>query len=170
MKYIRSLIIIVVAIIFIYVAIYFLFNNGDFIYILSRIFGFEEKYAENLAILVVAGQSLFFTSNWFYTRISNFINKRLEKCNDVNRQIYLGYMAGIQFLIALPKRTILFTFYLFLITLESIGMIDKAKDYAVVIIFIIAVDRISKIWPEEKKKAKEFMGNMKKYINNTSEH
>lgn len=65
---------------------------------------------------------------------------------------------------ALPKRTILFSFYLVLTILETLGVIDSAKDYAVVIVFIIAVDRVTKIWPEEKRRMVEFSQKIKKGI------
>ena len=88
----------------------------------------------------------------------------MENAKGLNRQIYLGYKAGIEFLMALPKRTISFSFYLVLTILETLGVIDSAKDYAVVIVFIIAVDRVAKIWPEEKRRMVEFSQKIKKGI------
>lgn len=43
-------------------------------------------------------------------------------------------------------------------------MINSAKDYAVVVIFIIAVDRVTKIWPEEKRRMVEFSQKIKRRI------
>ncbi len=63
---------------------------------------------------------------------------------------------------ALPKRSILFSFYLFFIVLELMGLIDKAKDYSVVAIFIVSVDRITKIWPQEFIRLREFGRKIKK--------
>ncbi|SFE61101.1 hypothetical protein [Peptostreptococcus sp. D1] len=166
MKFFRSLLLIAIALAVVYISVLICIDNGDWAYALARAFGYEEKYASNIGLLAIAIQSLFFTSDWFYARISGLINRRLKKSNGINRQIYIGYKAGIEFLIALPKRTILFTFYLLLIILESIGMIEKAKDYAAVIIFIIAVDRVTKIWPEEKKRFKEFGNKVRKHIKN----
>ena len=114
----------------------------------------DAEHANNLAYIAIAIQSLFFTSDWFYKRIRTFLN----------RQIYLGYKAGIEFLMALPKRPILFSFYLLLTILENLGVINSAKDYAVVVIFIIAVDRVTKIWPEEKRRLVEFSQKIKRRI------
>lgn len=69
---------------------------------------------------------------------------------------------------ALPKRTILFSFYLILTILENLGVIESAKDYAVVIVFIIAVGRVTKIWPEEKRRMVEFSQKIRKRIGSVS--
>ncbi|HEP1819011.1 TPA: hypothetical protein VB845_000811 [Streptococcus suis] len=164
LKYLRALPLIVVAGAVVYLSIWMWIDNGDWTYIIARVSGMTEKHANNLSLIAIAIQSLFFTSDWFYNRIRAFINRRLEKAKGLNRQIYLGYKAGVEFLMALPKRTILFTFYLLLVVAESVGLIEKAKDYAVVIIFIIAVDRVTKIWPEEKRRMIEFSQKIKKRI------
>lgn len=57
-----------------------------------------------------------------------------------------------------------FSCFLLLTILENLGMIASAKDYAVVVIFIIAVDRVTKIWPEEKRRMIEFGQKIKKRI------
>ena len=145
-KYLRAVPLILVAGAVVYFSIIICLDNGDWTYIFARVFGMDAEHANNLAYIAIAIQSLFFTSDWFYKRIRTFLN----------RQIYLGYKAGIEFLIALPKRTILFSFYLLLTTLENLGVINSAKDYAVVVIFIIALDRVTKIWPEEKRRMVEF--------------
>ncbi|HEM4324377.1 TPA: hypothetical protein U1Y08_001170 [Streptococcus suis] len=163
-KYLRALPLIVVAGAVVYLSIWMWVDNGDWTYIIARVSGMTEKHANNLSLIAIAIQSLFFTSDWFYSRIRAFLNRRLEKAKGLNRQIYLGYKAGIEFLMALPKRTILFTFYLLLVVAESVDLIEKAKDYAAVIIFIIAVDRVTKIWPEEKRRMIEFSQKIKKRI------
>ncbi|HFI0935240.1 TPA: hypothetical protein ACGO17_000390 [Streptococcus suis] len=164
LKYLRALPLIVVAGAVVYLSIWMWIDNGDWTYIIARVSGMTEKHANNLALIAIAIQSLFFTSDWFYSRIRSFLNRRLERARGLNRQIYLGYKAGIEFLMALPKRTILFSFYLVLTILENLGVIDSAKDYAVVIVFIIAVDRVTKIWPEEKRRMIEFSQKIKKRI------
>ncbi len=146
LKYIRALPLVIVARAVVYFSIIICLDNGDWTYIFARVFGMDAEHANNLAYIAIAIQSLFFTSDWFYKRIRTFLN----------RQIYLGYKAGIEFLMALPKRPILFSFYLLLTILENLGVINSAKDYAVVVIFIIAVDRVTKIWPEEKRRMVEF--------------
>ncbi|MGU8000138.1 hypothetical protein ACS6Z0_09170 [Streptococcus suis] len=163
-KCLRALPLILVAGAVVYLSIWMWIDNGDWTYIIARLSGMTEKHANNLSLIAIAIQSLFFTSDWFYSRIRAFLNRRLEKARGLNRQIYLGYKAGIEFLMALPKRTILFTFYLLLVVAESVGLIEKAKDYAAVIIFIIAVDRVTKIWPEEKRRMIEFSQKIKKWI------
>ncbi|HFI0235649.1 TPA: hypothetical protein ACGOVC_001241 [Streptococcus suis] len=163
-KIFRALPLIVVAGAVVYLSIWMWVDNGDWTYIIARVSGMTEKHANNLSLIAIAIQSLFFTSDWFYSRIRAFLNRRLEKAKGLNRQIYLGYKAGIEFLMVLPKRTILFTFYLLLVVAESVGLIEKAKDYAAVIIFIIAVDRVTKIWPEEKRRMIEFSQKIKKRI------
>ncbi|HFI0103396.1 TPA: hypothetical protein ACGO3A_001098 [Streptococcus suis] len=163
-KYLRALPLIVVAGAVVYISIIICLDNGDWTYIVARIFGMSGEHANNLAYIAIAIQSLFFTSDWFYSRIRAFLNRRLERAKGLNRQIYLGYKAGIEFLMALPKRTILFSFYLLLTILENLGVIDSAKDYAVIVIFIIAVDRVTKIWPEEKRRMIEFGQKIKKRI------
>ena len=69
---------------------------------------------------------------------------------------------------ALPKRTILFSVYLILIVAESLGLIANVKDYTAVIVFIIAVDRVTKIWPEEKQRLKNFSKKAAKRIKSVS--
>ena len=145
-KYLRAVPLILVAGAVVYFSIIICLDNGDWTYIFARVFGMDAEHANNLAYIAIAIQSLFFTSDWFYKRIRTFLN----------RQIYLGYKAGIEFLMALPKRIILFSFYLLLTILENLGVINSAKDYAVVVIFIIALDRVTKIWPEEKRRMVEF--------------
>ncbi|WP_105113888.1 hypothetical protein [Streptococcus suis] len=163
-KIFRALPLIVVAGAVVYLSIWMWVDNGDWTYIIARVSGMTEKHANNLSLIAIAIQSLFFTSDWFYSRIRAFLNRRLERTKGLNRQIYLGYKAGIEFLMALPKRTILFSFYLLLTILENLGVIDSAKDYAVIVIFIIAVDRVTKIWPEEKRRMMEFGQKIKKRI------
>lgn len=163
-KIFRALPLIVVAGAVVYLSIWIWIDNGDWTYIIARVSGMTEKHANNLSLIAIAIQSLFFTSDWFYSRIRAFLNRRLERAKGLNRQIYLGYKAGIEFLVALPKRTILFSFYLLLTILENLGVIDSAKDYAVIVIFIIAVDRVTKIWPEEKRRMMEFGQKIKKRI------
>ena len=156
MKIIKALPLILIAGAFIFLSIYICLDNGAWAYLVARLMGLEEKYASNMEWLAIAAQSLFLTSDWFYGRIRAFLNRRLEKSSGLNHQIYLGYKVGIECLMALPKRTILFAFYLLLIIAESLGLIASAKDYTTVIVFIIAVDRVTKIWPEEKGRFKEF--------------
>ncbi|MBL6538080.1 hypothetical protein JNG37_04925 [Streptococcus suis] len=163
-KIFRALPLIVVAGAVVYLSIWIWIDNGDWTYIIARVSGMTEKHANNLSLIAIAIQSLFFTSDWFYSRIRAFLNRQLERTKGLNRQIYLGYKAGIEFLMALPKRTILFSFYLLLTILENLGVIDSAKDYAVIVIFIIAVDRVTKIWPEEKRRMMEFGQKIKKRI------
>ncbi|HFI0361177.1 TPA: hypothetical protein ACGO51_000343 [Streptococcus suis] len=163
-KIFRALPLIVVAGAVVYFSIWMWVDNGDWTYIIARVSGMTGKHANNLSLIAIAIQSLFFTSDWFYSRIRAFLNRRLERTKGLNRQIYLGYKAGIEFLMALPKRTILFSFYLLLTILENLGVINSAKDYAVIVIFIIAVDRVTKIWPEEKRRMMEFGQKIKKRI------
>lgn len=157
-KYLRAVPLILVAGAVVYFSIIICLDNGDWTYIFARVFDMDAEHANNLAYIAIAIaiQSLFFTSDWFYKRIRTFLNRRLENAKGLNRQIYLGYKAGIEFLIALPKWPILFSFYLLLTILEKLDVINSAKDYAVVVIFIIAVDRVTKIWPEEKRRMVEF--------------
>lgn len=163
-KYIRALPLIFVAGAVVYFSIWVWIDNGDWTYIIARVAGMSKKHANNLSLFAIALQSLFFTSDWFYHRIRAFLNGRLEKAEGFNKQIYLGYKAGIECLMALPKRTILFSFYLLLTILENLGMIASAKDYGVGVIFIIAVDRVTKIWPEENRRMIEFGQKIKKRI------
>ena len=163
-KYLRAFPLIVVAGAVVYLSIIICLDNGDWTYIVARVFGMSVEHANNLAYIAIAMQSLFFTSDWFYSRIRSFLNRRLEKAKGLNRQLYLGYKVGIEFLMALPKRTILFSFYLLLTILENLGVIASAKDYGVVVIFIIAVDRVTKIWPEEKRRMAAFSQKIKKRI------
>ena len=156
LKIVKAVPLILIAGAFIYLSIYICLDNGAWAYLVARLMGFDEKYANNMEWLTIAVQSLFLTSDWFYTRIRAFLNRRLKKSSGLNHQIYLGYKVAIECLMALPKRTILFAFYLLLIIAENLGLITSAKDYTAVIVFIIAVDRVSKIWPEEKRRFKEF--------------
>lgn len=153
---IKALPLILIAGAVVYFSIYICIDNGAWAYIVARLLGLEEKYANNVEWIAIAIQSLFFTSDWFYARIRAFLNRRLQRSKGLNHQIYLGYKAGIECLMALPKRTILFSVYLLLIVAESLGLIANVKDYTAVIVFIIAVDRVTKIWPEEKQRLKNF--------------
>ena len=44
----------------------------------------------------------------------------------------------------------------------------NAKDYTAVIVFIIAIDRVTKIWPEEKERLKAFSHKVAKRIKSGS--
>ena len=156
LKIIKALPLILIAGAFIFLSIYICLDNVAWAYLVARLMGLEEKYASNMEWLAIAVQSLFLTSDWFYARVRAFLNRLLEKSSGLNHQIYLGYKVGIECLMALPKRTILFAFYLLLIIAENLGLIASAKDYTAVIVFIIAVDRVTKIWPEEKRRFREF--------------
>lgn len=164
LKWIKAVPLLLIAVVVVWFSIYSCLDNGDWVYSVARSAGFEEKYASNIGLMAIALQSLFFTSDWFYSRIKNVLNRRLKKAKGLNRQIYLGYKAGVECLMALPKRSILFSFYLLLVILESVGLIEKVKDYAVVIVFIIAIDRVTKIWPEEYRRFKEFTQKARKRI------
>ena len=103
-KYLPVVPLILVAGAVVYFSIIICLDNGDWTYIFARVFGMDAEHANNLAYIAIAIQSLFFTSDWFYKRIRTFLNRRLENAKGLNRQIYLGYKAGIEFLLALPKR------------------------------------------------------------------
>lgn len=165
---IKALPLILIAGAVVYFSIYICIDNGAWAYIVARLLGLEEKYANNVEWIAIAIQSLFFTSDWFYARIRAFLNRRLQRSKGLNHQIYLGYKAGIECLMALPKRTILFSVYLLLIVAESLGLIANVKDYTAVIVFIIAVDRVTKIWPEEKQRLKNFSKKATKRIKSVS--
>ena len=168
LKIVKAVPLILIAGAFIYLSIYICLDNGAWAYLVARLMGFDEKYANNMEWLTIAVQSLFLTSDWFYTRIRAFLNRRLKKSSGLNHQIYLGYKVAIECLMALPKRTILFAFYLLLIIAENLGLITSAKDYTAVIVFIIAVDRVSKIWPEEKRRFKEFSQKIRRRFKNVN--
>ena len=165
---IKALPLILIAGAVVYFSIYICIDNGAWAYIVARLLGLDEKYANNVEWIAIAIQSLFFTSDWFYARIRAFLNQRLQRSKGLNHQIYLGYKAGIECLMALPKRTILFSVYLILIVAESLGLIVNVKDYTAVIVFIIAVDRVTKIWPEEKQRLKNFSKKAAKRIKSVS--
>ncbi len=165
---IKALPLILIAGAVVYFSIYICIDNGAWAYIVARLLGLEEKYANNVEWIAIAIQSLFFTSDWFYARIRAFLNRRLQRSKGLNHQIYLGYKAGIECLMALPKRTILFSVYLILIVAESLGLIANVKDYTAVIVFIIAADRVTKIWPEEKQRLKNFSKKAAKRIKSVS--
>ena len=164
LKIIKALPLILIAGAVILLTVYICLDNGAWAYLAARLLGLEEKYASNMEWLAIAAQSLFLTSDWFYARVRAFLNRRLEKSSGLNHQIYLGYKVAIECLMALPKLTILFAFYLLLIIAENLGLIASAKDYTAVIVFIIAVDRVTKIWPEEKRRFKEFSQKIRRRI------
>ncbi len=156
--------VIFVAFVFVYFITDLFIGNSDVAYVIARVLGVNEKFADNISLLVFAVQSLIITSDWCYREIAKFIEKRLERASKYTQPFYLGSKIGVDFIAALPKRTILFGFYLILIILELIGVIVSAKDYSAVAIFVIAVDRVGKMWPDEKKKLYAFFGSLKRRI------
>lgn len=162
MKFVRIISLLTIGLLVMWFFLITFIDNGSWAFELAIWLGFKEIYALNVALMAIALQALFFTSDWFYEKINQLINWRLKKVSDWGKHIYLGLKLGVEFLMALPKRTILFSVYLLLVVMESVGLISKVKDYAVVIIFIIAVDRVTKIWKEERKRLKEFGKKIKK--------
>lgn len=111
------------------------------------------KYLRAVPLILVAGAVVYFSiiicldnGDWTYI-FARVFDMDSEHANN------LAYIAiAIQSLFF----TSLFSFYLLLTILEKLGVINSAKDYAVVVIFIIALDRVTKIWPEEKRRMVEF--------------
>ncbi len=156
--------VIFIAFLFVYFIIYFFIDNSDVAYVLARVLGVDEKFAQNISLFVFAVQSLIITSDWCYSKMSKFLARRIERASKYAQPLYLGSKIGVDFISALPKRTILFTFYLVIIVLELTGIIVSAKDYSAVAIFVIAIDRVSKIWSDEKEKLFGFFYTLKKRL------
>ncbi|MGF0039864.1 hypothetical protein ACQRBF_03680 [Peptoniphilaceae bacterium SGI.131] len=160
-RLLSSIFVIFVAFIFVYFIAYFFIDNSDLVYVIARVSGVNEKFADNISLLVLTVQSLIITSDWCYGKISKFLEKRVNKASKYTQSFYVGLKIGVDLISALPKRTILFVFYLILIVLELTGIIVSAKDYSTVAIFIIAIDRVGKIWPNEKEKLFKFFDSLK---------
>lgn len=164
LRWLSSVLVIFIAFVVVYFIVYFFIGNSDVAYVIARVLGVNEKFAENISLLVFAVQSLIITSDWCYREIAKFLEKRLTKASKYMTSFYLGSKIGVDFIAALPKRSILFTFYLMLIILELTGIIASAKDYSAIAIFVIAVDRVFKIWPDEKGKLSAFFDSLKRRI------
>lgn len=164
LRWLSSALVIFIALVFVYFIADFFIGNSDVAYVIARVLGVNEKFADNISLLVFAVQSLIITSDWCYREIAKFIEKRLNRASKYMQPFYRGTKIGVDFIAALPKRTILFVFYLILIILEQIGIIVSAKDYSAIAIFVIAVDRVGKMWPEEKQKLYAFFGSLKRRI------
>lgn len=161
MKWLRMMSLLMIGLFVIWFFLVTFIDNAGWAFDIGLWLGLKPEYALNLGVMVIALQALFFTSDWFYEKVDQFINWRLKKVAGWRKHIYLGFKLGVECLMALPKRTILFVIYLMLVVMESIGLISKVKDYAVMIVFIIAVDRVTKIWKEEKHRFKEFSQKIK---------
>lgn len=143
---------------------YLIDNIGGWIMYYAQQKGFEEIPAENIGLMATAALAFFFTSDAMYLRIRKLINGILHRSKGLCYAILLGLKAAVEILVALPKRTILFSTYLIFVLLELMGIIEKAKEYGVVSIFIMAVDRVTKIWPEEKERLFAFAQKLRKRI------
>lgn len=133
-------------------------DTSDWAYLIARLLGVQEKYADNIGNMVLALLALGVTSDWLYQKLQGWLDRRFTQTKrEIGRQFFSGLRLGLGLLMALPKRTLLFSFYLLLTVLELSGLIQSAKDYAVIIIFTIAIDRVTKIWPSERERLRSFI-------------
>lgn len=126
--------------------------------------GFADDKAVNIALMATATMALILTSDTLYKLFRSLINALLSHAKGVFYSMLLGAKAAMEIYMALPKRTILFVIYLLLIILELLGLIQTAKDYAVSAVYIIAVDRVLKIWAIEKERLIEYCGKIRKRL------
>lgn len=80
-RLLSSIFVIFVAFIFVYFIAYFFIDNSDLVYVIARVSGVNEKFAENISLLVLTVQSLIITSDWCYGKISKFLEKRVNKAS-----------------------------------------------------------------------------------------
>ncbi len=162
MKIYKVLGLLVMSAVFLAAASYLLLHAGGWAAGCALDRGFSEEHAVNIGLMTTASFAFIITSDLVYGKIRNFLAARLRKEKSFGYSFYVSAKMAVEILMALPKRSILFSFYLFFIVLELMGLIDKAKDYSVVAIFIVSVDRITKIWPQEFIRLREFGRKIKK--------
>lgn len=114
--------------------------------------------------MATAGMAFRLTSDTMYLCICKAINGILHRSKGLLYAILLGVKVAVEILVSLPKRTILFSTYLIFVLLERMGIIEKAKEYGAVAIFIMAVDRVTKIWPVERERLLVFAQKLRKRI------
>lgn len=100
--------------------LYLALFNGDMIFEITRSLGMSEKYANNVAMIIIAIQAFFLTSDWLYGRILSW-----QGAGRRQGVFYLGLRLGMEALLAFPKRTSLFVFYLFLIVGKGVGLVSS---------------------------------------------
>lgn len=130
----------------------------SFITELASRYGLADENALNLGMMLTATIALIITSNAFYRLVLDKMNVYLDTNKSLSkRNILNALVIGLEFVMAIPKRSLLFGIYLGLVVLEQLGAIDKANDYILVAVFVIGVDRVGKILPQEIKQMKEFI-------------
>ncbi|MFN8649393.1 hypothetical protein [Streptococcus sp.] len=73
LKIVKALPLILIAGAVILLTVYICLDNGAWAYLAARLLGLEEKYASNMEWLVIAVQSLIFTSDWFMVGLGPFL-------------------------------------------------------------------------------------------------
>ncbi|EHJ52710.1 hypothetical protein [Streptococcus macacae] len=126
--------------------------------------GLSKKGTENLGMIVIAILALVYTSEGFYHALSKTIERQLKKAKGWWAAGLKAQQILLNFLMALPLRTILFLVYLLFIILEQLELIDKAKDYVTIAVFVVGVDRVGKTIPGEKEKFQTYWGNFRRLL------
>lgn len=120
--------------------------------------GLSKKGTDNLGMMFIAVLTLLYTSEGFYHILNSGIEKRLKKAKGWWASSLEAQQILLNFLNALPLRTILFIIYLLFIILEQLELIDKAKDYVTMAVFVVGVDRVGKTIPGEREKFRIYWG------------
>lgn len=159
-KLLRTLVVFLIAVVLVMGVLYLALFNGDMIFDITRSLGMSEEYANNVAMIIIAIQALFLTSDWLYGRILSWLEAGRRQ-----GVFYRGLRMGMEALLAFPKRTSLFVFYLFLIVGKRVGLVSQsAADYEMLAVFVIAIDRVTKIWPTEREDFQRFWHGIKAYL------
>lgn len=154
-RFVKYLWIIPVSLLVLLVIVWLFLRLPGIVYTLLNLCGINSVSSETLSLLVTASLGLLFTSDNFYGLITKLLGFLIRhNHNEWLDTLYHGCEISIEVIMALPKRTILFLIYLFLIVGEFLGLVHSAKNSGMIIIYVIAVDRVGKIWPSEYQRMK----------------
>lgn len=92
------------------------------------------------------------TSNKIYGKCHGIYCKMYKKANrGISRSLIVALISFNDFIISIPKRTIIFFFYLFLTVADEMGYMVGETNFMFVGMLLIGLDRVITNWNKEKK-------------------
>ena len=116
-------------------------------------FTVSEPNYSMIASLIVATIFFIISSDKVYVSLHQRYIQWMENTNaSIVKALLVALISANDVLVAIPKRTVLFGFYLLYSILDKLGCVNLNVDAVFVGVFIIGIDRIAKSWKDEKKK------------------
>lgn len=115
---------------------------------------FEKDFVqgENIATIISVLLIMLVTSNKIYGKCHGIYCKIYKKANrGISRSLIVALISFNDFIISIPKRTIVFFFYLFLTVADEMGYMVGETNFMFVGMLLIGIDRVISNWNKEKQ-------------------